>query len=104
MFLFIFALQRTGKKYTDLNTSHVLIYPGIPGRLFVVVTFKYISCSYLSRNKDKTDSTGNNLNTSHVLIYHLLVGRYYYVSYDLNTSHVLIYLCTLMPYCGAYFI
>ena len=45
--------------FTDLNTSHVLIYPKeATQELCNKLKFKYISCSYLSEKNNKTEERG----------------------------------------------
>ena len=92
MFLFIRVKKSNGQTYTNLNTSHVLIYPvallvsssAVSAFKYISCSylsemplfrevgyaeFKYISCSYLSYKKEIEDNPFLNLNTSHVLIY-----------------------------------
>ena len=76
---------------SDLNTSHVLIYPGDTIPAGKSLEFKYISCSYLSVLQCGHSHSSNNLNTSHVLIYLFLTSPRRTEDIDLNTSHVLIY-------------
>ena len=53
--------------------------------------FKYISCSYLSYHRSVFVYIVNHLNTSHVLIYLAVKTSYIKLKIYLNTSHVLIY-------------
>ena len=74
MFLFILTAPKTINRITNLNTSHVLIYPSAEIYQYIIKSdlntshvliylsdfnsewvpeeFKYISCSYLSNLKD----------------------------------------------------
>ena len=54
----------------SLNTSHVLIYLDKTVEFTRIPRgFKYISCSYLSRQSGTVGRRERSLNTSHVLIY-----------------------------------
>ncbi len=76
----------------SLNTSHVLIYLDKTVEFTRIPRgFKYISCSYLSRQSGTVGRRERSLNTSHVLIYRALVKCDGCFSCGLNTSHVLIY-------------
>ena len=56
------------------------------------LSFKYISCSYLSKTTTGKSDFCENLNTSHVLIYQENDMGMNFREAHLNTSHVLIYL------------
>ena len=53
--------------------------------------FKYISCSYLSKELEKATEQIKNSNTSHVLIYPKKTLEIQSKKINSNTSHVLIY-------------
>ena len=91
MFLFILAVFYLITGILNLNTSHVLIYQRVVIFGEYVLEFKYISCSYLSKQSEKQDRIKSYLNTSHVLIYPALPELYFLAYIHLNTSHVLIY-------------
>ena len=76
----------------SLNTSHVLIYLDKTVEFTRIPRgFKYISCSYLSRQSGTVGRRERSLNTSHVLIYLRKIGQKILEFLGLNTSHVLIY-------------
>ena len=85
------TFQVKHQRTLNLNTSHVLIYPGDTIPAGKSLEFKYISCSYLSVLQCGHSHSSNNLNTSHVLIYLFLTSPRRTEDIDLNTSHVLIY-------------
>ena len=71
MFLFIPYLWKNPLHVLQcLNTSHVLIYLDKTVEFTRIPRgFKYISCSYLSRQSGTVGRRERSLNTSHVLIY-----------------------------------
>ena len=113
MFLFIKQNMKWMKMVISLNTSHVLIYQhlsvesgmnmsfkyiscsylSLPCILLpsCLHSFKYISCSYLSNTSLKLLYPCSGLNTSHVLIYLQRQNQTKRRLCSLNTSHVLIY-------------
>ena len=121
MFLFISPSCRERIINKHLNTSHVLIYPMRQNRVYILPSFKYISCSYLSgaipRNMKRIGlfkyiscsylsgiskiigGSQSYLNTSHVLIYQDYAIRQLTEMEYLNTSHVLIYPTFLRTSC-----
>ena len=66
------------------------------------IKFKYISCSYLSIKASKNGSVYFDSNTSHVLIYQVLQGYQNMIGRNSNTSHVLIYPLQGLTAAGAY--
>ena len=92
MFLFISPSCRERIINKHLNTSHVLIYPMRQNRVYILPSFKYISCSYLSgaipRNM-KRIGLFKYISCSYLSGISKIIGGSQ--SY-LNTSHVLIYL------------
>ena len=113
MLLFIYC-RSAGRMEGRLNsnTSHVIIY--LPPAIYFLshVSFKYISCYYLSKPVQEFIIKIGNSNTSHVIIYHVFeyssyagIGFEYISCYYLsffrllnsasmsysNTSHVIIY-------------
>ncbi len=63
--LLLFAFAPNSFKY--ISCSYLSRVPGI--HLIRAASFKYISCSYLSLTRSQGLSQGINSNTSHVLIY-----------------------------------
>ena len=118
MLLFILSALNFATLSSNSNTSHVIIYllPLVKGQ--DPLSFKYISCYYLSLLSLQDIWRKMYSNTSHVIIYRLLDTDYewdgeefkyiscYYLSkkkkttnsrqsYS-NTSHVIIYQCLAM--------
>ena len=98
---------------SSFNTSHVTLYPGIPGRLHSCIPFQYISCYSLSfpvfcpapgdfvsihlmllfigKYPVKTVSNKTRFNTSHVTLYPKKSRATRNAAICFNTSHVTLY-------------
>ena len=98
MLLFIRVRLQQWMWVLNSNTSHVIIYllPLVKGQ--DPLSFKYISCYYLSLLSLQDIWRKMYSNTSHVIIYQISQEKLLWSPIHSNTSHVIIYptyFCTL---------